>query len=175
MQVGPPRRASIPVLALSAQTSHWTYVAAALPGHRSSSGARGTGAIGSSRQVGPFGQSTMQTGSRTSKRYREAVYMCMVICSGTGVVAMGVVFAIDDPRRRPTARPKRADALDWSIRSSWRDAYEGAASSEGGCTHTWSAAPVWWSCWSVGIGLHASETRQTACSCINQTISSFRF
>jgi len=41
----------------------------------------------------------------------------MVICSGTGVVAMGVVFAIDDPRRRPTARSKRADALDWSVRS----------------------------------------------------------
>jgi len=50
-------------------------------------------------------------------RVQGAVCICMVICSGTGVVAMGVVFAIDDPRRRPTARSKRADALDWSVRS----------------------------------------------------------
>jgi len=34
---------SIPVLALEAQTSYWTSVAAALPGHESYAGARGTG------------------------------------------------------------------------------------------------------------------------------------
>ena len=62
------------------------------------------------------------------------------ICSGTGVVDMlvgsGVVFAIDDPRRRPTARSKRADALDWSARSPHGDIYDERAAKSEGTAHS---------------------------------------
>jgi hypothetical protein len=43
-----------------------------------------------------------------------------------------VVFAIDVPRRRPTARSKRADALDWSVRSPQGDIYDSALRSRKG-------------------------------------------
>src|ERR1700728_1567217 len=50
---GPTATLVVPILALSGATSHWTVIAAVLPGRRSMQGARGAGSFGGSRQFDP--------------------------------------------------------------------------------------------------------------------------
>src|SRR6185369_14888827 len=69
-QGGPPRRSSIPVLALEAQTSYWTSSRPLCRGTGPTMVLAARGGHGGSRQIGPAASLHGQTGIERRERYR---------------------------------------------------------------------------------------------------------
>src|ERR1700728_2000917 len=84
---GPTATLVVPILALSGATSHWTVIAAVLPGRRSMQGARGAGSFGGSRQFDPS----------------HTVGIGCVAKTGIGLLACGELLA--GPRSGAAGRP----------------------------------------------------------------------